>query len=157
MGGPLISPALDALPPNGLEVYLRARPDGMVEPERDFGTRRVALPDAQALGADEVLVRTLFVSCDPAMRGWMTSAPSYLPPVEIGATMRAHGVGAVVASASTQFRVGDLVYANCPVRDSFISLAPVAAFSESYAADTTAPIALYPCVSMPSHRTEQVW
>jgi NADPH-dependent curcumin reductase len=99
----------DRLPLTSTEVYLKARPDGMVDPERDFGTRHVTVPDPESLAADDVLVRVLFVSCDPAMRGWMSAAPSYLPPVEIGAPMRAHGVGEVFRSATTRFRVRDVV------------------------------------------------
>jgi hypothetical protein len=94
---------------DGLEIFLRARPEGMVNPERDFGSRRVPVPARDSLRDDAVLVRVLFVSCDPAMRGWMTTARSYVPPVEIGAPMRAAGVGEVLASSSPGFAPGDHV------------------------------------------------
>jgi NADPH-dependent curcumin reductase CurA len=45
-----------------------------------------------------VLVKTLALSLDPAMRGWMNEGKSYIPPVGIGEVMRAGGVGTVVAS-----------------------------------------------------------
>jgi hypothetical protein len=45
-----------------------------------------------------VLVKTLALSLDPAMRGWMNEGKSYIPPVGIGEVMRAGGVGVVVAS-----------------------------------------------------------
>jgi NADPH-dependent curcumin reductase CurA len=56
-----------------------------------------------------VLVKVLYLSLDPAMRGWMNDAKSYIPPVEIGAVMRAVGVGRVVASKHPAFQVGDAV------------------------------------------------
>lgn len=56
-----------------------------------------------------VVVKTLFLSLVPAMRGWMSDAQSYIAPVEIGDVMRASGIGQVIASQSDQFAVGDLV------------------------------------------------
>jgi NADPH-dependent curcumin reductase len=109
MVGPVGTTNGAALPSECLEIYLKARPEGMLESERDFGTRRVQLPNAQSLGKDDVLLRVLFASCDPAMRGWMSADSFYVPPVEIGAPMRAGGVGEVVASGSEQFAIGGLV------------------------------------------------
>lgn len=43
------------------------------------------------------LVKTLALSLDPAMRGWMNEGRSSIDPVELGATMRAGGVGVVLA------------------------------------------------------------
>jgi len=57
-----------------------------------------------------VLVRTLALSLDPAMRGWMNEGKSYIAPVGIGEVMRAGGVGTVVASKTKAFAVGDTVY-----------------------------------------------
>jgi NADPH-dependent curcumin reductase len=96
------------IPAEGLEVYLAARPDGMVKPETDFATRKVAVPRPDDIDDDSVLVRVLWVSCDPTMRGWMADAPSYLPPVELGAVMRAGVVGEVVGGTGLKF--GALVY-----------------------------------------------
>ena len=50
-----------------------------------------------------------FISLDPAMRGWMNDAPSYIPPVGIGEVMRALGAGRVVASRHDDFAEGDHV------------------------------------------------
>lgn len=44
------------------------------------------------------------------MRMWLVDTPSYLPPVQIGETMRASGLGRVVESKSPNFKAGDLVY-----------------------------------------------
>jgi NADPH-dependent curcumin reductase CurA len=57
----------------------------------------------------EALVRVLYVSFDPAMRGWMEDRPSYIPPVGIGEVMRAGTVGQVVESKSPAYAVGDFV------------------------------------------------
>jgi NADPH-dependent curcumin reductase CurA len=51
----------------------------------------------------------LYLSLDPAMRGWMNEGKSYIPPVGIGEVMRAGGIGKVVASTSPKFAVGDFV------------------------------------------------
>ena len=89
------------------QVRLASRPTGL--PTRDnwsFTTEPVAEP---ADGG--VLVKTLFLSLDPAMRGWMDDVKSYLPPVGIGEVMRAVGVGVVVASKNPACAVGDHVSA----------------------------------------------
>jgi NADPH-dependent curcumin reductase CurA len=58
---------------------------------------------------DEVLVKNLFLSFDPAQRNWMVDRKAYLPPVAIGAPMRAGSVGQVVDSRHADYQVGDLV------------------------------------------------
>jgi hypothetical protein len=60
-------------------------------------------------GPDEVLVRVLYISLDPAMRGWMNDTRSYVPPVGIGEVMRALGLGRVEESRHPHFAVGDHV------------------------------------------------
>jgi NADPH-dependent curcumin reductase CurA len=83
-------------------------------PTRDnwsFTTEPVAEP---AEGG--VLVKTLYLSLDPAMRGWMNDAKSYIAPVGIGEVMRAGGVGLVVASKNPAFAVGDHVNATLGVQ-----------------------------------------
>jgi NADPH-dependent curcumin reductase len=57
----------------------------------------------------EVLVKVLYLSLDPAMRGWMNEGKSYIPPVGIGEVMRAGAVGKVLASKDPGFAVGDHV------------------------------------------------
>ncbi len=54
----------------------------------------------------EMLVKLLYLSLDPAMRGWIKDVPSYLPPVQIGEVMRALSIGKVVASNNGKFPVG---------------------------------------------------
>jgi NADPH-dependent curcumin reductase CurA len=57
----------------------------------------------------EFLVRMLYISLDPAMRGWINDVRSYIPPVGIGEVMRAIGVGIVTASRNPRFQVDDHV------------------------------------------------
>ncbi|RZL94511.1 MAG: NADP-dependent oxidoreductase [Variovorax sp.] len=64
-----------------------------------------------------VLVKVLSLSLDPAMRGWLNDARSYIPPVQIGEVMRAGGVGRVIASKNPAFAVGDTVYGTLNVQE----------------------------------------
>jgi NADPH-dependent curcumin reductase CurA len=87
------------------QVILVERPEGL--PTRDnFEVREAPVPEPEP---GEVVVENRFVSLDPAMRGWMRDARSYVPPVGLGEVMRAGTVGEVVASRSDAFAVGDHV------------------------------------------------
>jgi Putative NADP-dependent oxidoreductases len=77
------------------QVRLAARPSGLPRPT-DWSLTTEEVPDP-AEGQFTVAVSHL--SVDPAMRGWMNAGASYVPPVEIGAVMRAGAVGRVTASA----------------------------------------------------------
>jgi len=70
----------------------------------EFATEPVREP-----GAGEVLVKTQYLSLDPAMRGWMNDVRSYVPPVGLGDVMRAGGIGQVIASNDPSLAVGDTV------------------------------------------------
>src|SRR5262245_30918391 len=59
----------------------------------------------------EVVVRTRWLSFDPAQRGWLNDIRSYVPPVAIGEVMRAHGIGEVTESRVDGFAEGTLVAA----------------------------------------------
>lgn len=86
---------------------LKERPVGMVGPEH---FERVSAPMPQPdMAAGQVLLKTLMLGFDPAMRGWVEDVRSYLPPVAIGEPMRASGVGQVVASQNPELPVGSLV------------------------------------------------
>lgn len=87
------------------QVVLRRRPDGLPS-EDDFAVRTSPLP---VPGAGEVLVRTVCVSVDPAMRGWLIDGPNYFPPVGLGDPMRSFGIGRVEQSRNPEYREGDLV------------------------------------------------
>lgn len=91
-------------------VSLRERPTADINPSLDNGTFALKEePIPSQLKADEVLIKVLYVSLDPAMRGWLRDVRSYLPPVQIDEVMRAAAVGQVVKSSSSSFKEGDYV------------------------------------------------
>ena len=95
------------------QVRLAKRPEGSPKQgDWSFTSEPVQQP---ADGG--VLVQTLSLSLDPAMRGWMNEGKSYIPPVELGAVMRAGGIGRVVASRNAAFAVGDMVYGTLGVQE----------------------------------------
>jgi NADPH-dependent curcumin reductase len=87
------------------QFKLAARPVGLPKPsDWDSTSEPVREP-----GDGEVLVKVLYLSLDPAMRGWMNEGKSYIAPVKIGEVMRAGGAGRVIASNDPAFSVGDHV------------------------------------------------
>jgi NADPH-dependent curcumin reductase CurA len=96
---------------------LASRPVGM--PQRsDWAYSEEAVRE---LHEGELLIRVLFISLDPAMRGWMKQARSYVPPVAIGEVMRALALGQVVASRNPKFAIGKYVSGTFGVQEYFIS------------------------------------
>src|SRR5687767_13444120 len=86
-------------------VVLASRPAG--EPQaNNFRMEDHAIPQP---GAGEVLLRTLWLSLDPYMRGRMSDAPSYATPVQIGQVMEGRAISEVAASNVEGFAKGDLV------------------------------------------------
>jgi NADPH-dependent curcumin reductase CurA len=99
------------------QFRLAARPVGM--PKRtDWSYTEEPVPE---LGDGELLVKLLYISLDPAMRGWMNEGKSYIPPVGIGEVMRAGGVGRVIASRNPSFAIIDHVYGGFGVQEYAIS------------------------------------
>jgi NADPH-dependent curcumin reductase CurA len=87
------------------QLRLAARPIGLPkDSDWEFTEEPVSEP-----GEGEVVVRVDYLSLDPAMRGWMNDARSYVPPVGIGEVMRAGGTGEVTASDHPSLSVGDHV------------------------------------------------
>ncbi|MGB0035770.1 MAG: NADP-dependent oxidoreductase [Candidatus Acidiferrales bacterium] len=92
---------------------LAARPVGM--PKRtDWAYKEEPVRDP---GEGEILVKILYISLDPAMRGWMNEGKSYIAPVGIGEVMRALALGRVVASKNPKFAAGDHVYGPMGVQE----------------------------------------
>jgi hypothetical protein len=87
------------------QFRLARRPVGMVQ-RSDFEYTEAPVAEP---GEGEVLVKILYISLDPAMRGWMNEGRSYIPPVGIGEVMRAGAVGRVIASRDPGIGVGDHV------------------------------------------------
>src|SRR5271165_3861834 len=96
---------------------LAARPVGM--PNRTDWTYKEE--PVREPGDGELLIKILYISLDPAMRGWMNEGKSYIAPVEIGEVMRAGGLGRVTASKNPKFAVGDYVYGAFGVQEFAIS------------------------------------
>jgi NADPH-dependent curcumin reductase CurA len=99
--------------PTNKQFRLAARPEGM--PKRSDWN--VVTEPVREVGDGEVLVKVLYLSLDPAMRGWMNDAKSYIRPVAIDEVMRAGGVGTVVASKSLRFSPGDHVVGSLGVQE----------------------------------------
>jgi len=93
-------------------VKLARRPNGMAT-RQDFAIEDGPLPQP---GPGEARVKIEYISLDPAMRGWMNDAKSYVPPVAIGAVMRSFSVGRVDASNTPEFKVGDAVVGSLGVQ-----------------------------------------
>jgi hypothetical protein len=87
------------------EIRLKSRPAGLPQVD-NFELAKVEL---QPLRDGEVLVRNIWMSVDPYMRGRMTDRASYVPPFQLGAALEGGAVGQVVGSASSAFAVGDHV------------------------------------------------
>ncbi len=95
------------------QIRLAARPVGL--PKRsDWQFTEMPVPE---LRDGEVLTRVLYLSLDPAMRGWMNEGKSYIAPVGIGDVMRAGGVGQVVASKHPGFAISDYVSGGLGVQE----------------------------------------
>src|SRR6201986_486998 len=99
------------------QFRLAARPEGL--PKRsDFNYTEEPVRDP---GSGQLLVKVLYLSLDPAMRGWMNEGKSYIAPVNIGDVMRAGALGKVIASPNPAFAVDDYVVGMFGVQEYAIS------------------------------------
>jgi NADPH-dependent curcumin reductase CurA len=99
------------------EIRLASHPKGM--PTAANFTR--AQVELKTLPDQHVLVRNLFMSVDPYMRGRMNDRKSYVPPFEIGKVLEGGAVGEVIESRAKEFKVGDAVTSNFGWREYFIA------------------------------------
>lgn len=99
------------------QVRLAARPSGLPKAS-DWAVTSEPVP---AAGPGQFVVAISHLSIDPAMRGWMNAGASYIPPVEIGAVMRAGAIGHVTASGHPGFAAGDYVYGAFGVQEYALS------------------------------------
>jgi len=90
-----------------LQVVLADRPKGFPDIS-DFAFKEMPMPKP---GEGEVLLKTLYMSVDPYMRGRMNEGPSYARGVEIGEVMMGGTVGEVVVSNDASLKLGDVVQA----------------------------------------------
>jgi NADPH-dependent curcumin reductase CurA len=101
------------------QFRLAARPVGMPKPS-DW---RITNEAVREIADGEIVVKALYLSLDPAMRGWMNEGKSYIRPVAIDEVMRAGGVGKVIASKSPKFAVGDYVSGGIGVQQYWVGAA----------------------------------
>jgi NADPH-dependent curcumin reductase CurA len=99
------------------QVLLAARPAGAPRPS-DF---RLVEVDVPAPGPGEILVRNVYMSVDPYMRGRMNEKQTYAQPWQVGQPADGRAVGEVVTSHNSSFPVGALVVSNLGWREHFVS------------------------------------
>ncbi|MFT7587841.1 MAG: NADPH-dependent curcumin reductase CurA [Limisphaerales bacterium] len=88
------------------QIILEKRPVGM--PAADtWSLKENRIPE---LKEGEVLIQNHYISLDPAMRGWINDARSYMPPVKLGDVMRAGSIGEVIKTNNhPKYKVGDVL------------------------------------------------
>jgi hypothetical protein len=87
------------------QVRLKSRPRGIPE----AGHFEIVAAPMREPGENEILIRNIFLSAEPAMRGWVSAVANYSEPVAIGAVMRAPAVGRIEASRHSDFQPGEFV------------------------------------------------
>jgi NADPH-dependent curcumin reductase len=87
------------------QILLKSRPEGAPS-SGNFELTQGPIPEA---GEGEVLMRIIYLSLDPYMRGRMSAAKSYATPAEIGQPMVGGTVGEIIQSRNPKFMVGDIV------------------------------------------------
>lgn len=86
------------------QYFLASRPTG-VPTQDNVPCREVPLAEP---GPGEVTLRNLYISLDPAIRGWMGEDPNYIEPIALGDPVRSSVLGRVISSNSPDFAVGDV-------------------------------------------------
>jgi len=99
------------------QIVLAERPKGVPD-ENTLRLEETAMPSS---GSGEMLLRTVYLSLDPYMRGRMNDAKSYATPVEIGGVMTGQVVAEVMASDVDGYAMGDMVLAPSGWQDYFVS------------------------------------
>jgi NADPH-dependent curcumin reductase len=89
------------------QILLASRPRGEPTPD-NFNLVETEVPEP---GRGQMLLRVIYLSLDPYMRGRMNAGPSYARPVEVGEVMEGRAVCEVVKSNTPQFKPGDMVVA----------------------------------------------
>ena len=99
------------------EIRLASRPSG-IPTKANFTLAQTTL---EPLRDQQVLVRNLYMSVDPYMRGRMNDRESYLPPFALGKVLEGGAVGEVIESRAKELKVGDAVTSNFGWREYFIA------------------------------------
>ena len=98
-------------------IHLAKRPRGHITPGETFSVQSHNGAELGHLEDGETILRVLYLSIDPAMRGWLDNDRSYLAPVEVGDVMRGQGMAVVEESRSETFTRGSFVLANTGWRE----------------------------------------
>lgn len=96
------------------QLILHERPNGLPN-ENTFHFKSVDVP--YPTEKDEILLKTLYVSVDPYMRGRMSDAPSYAASFKVGEPLKGGTVSQVIQSNTEKFKKGDLVTGNLPFQE----------------------------------------
>ena len=123
--------------PQNRRFLLKRRPDG--EPVRD--DFELTTEDTPALEEGQFLIRNHYASLDPAMRGWMDDAESYMPPIPLGAPVRASTIGRVAESRADGFEPGQWVMGLNAIED--YSVGQEGGFTQAIDADAVPEITNY--------------
>jgi NADPH-dependent curcumin reductase CurA len=99
------------------EIRLASRPKGMPT-AANFTLAQIEL---EPLQDQQALVRNLFMSVDPYMRGRMNGGKSYAPPFELGKPLEGGAVGEIIESRAREFKPGDAVTSNFGWREYFVA------------------------------------
>jgi NADPH-dependent curcumin reductase CurA len=99
------------------EIHLKQRPAG-IPTESNFELVQVSVPDPKEA---EFLVRNIWMSVDPYMRGRMRETKSYMPSFQLNKPLEGACVGQVIESKNNQFKVGDYVLSNFGWREYWLS------------------------------------
>ncbi|MEM7135077.1 MAG: NADP-dependent oxidoreductase [Myxococcota bacterium] len=89
------------------QILLKRRPLGVPSPD-DFARAEVPVASPRP---GEVLLKNLYLSIDPAIRGWMNDARSYLPPIALGTPIRSGTLSQIAESENDDWPAGQLVQA----------------------------------------------
>lgn len=113
------------------KLVLAQRPKSNIVPGETFKVVQTPAPTEADLKDGHLLLESLYVSFDPAMRGWLDDKRSYIPPVQIGEVMRAGTISRVLASKSSKASPGDIVLATLGIQE--IGILPEAQVEKAFA------------------------
>ena len=126
------------MPIQSREICLASRPEGEPTPD-NFSFATVDLPDPKP---GEVLVRNLYMSLEPYMRGRMNAGKSYVPPFEIGKPLEGGAIGRIEASQDEKLPVGTYVKSMFGWREAFVAPASQLQIIDAAAAPPSAYLGL---------------
>jgi len=112
-----------SLPTKTRQWTLAAHPSGIPTYGSSDSTFKLETVDLPSLSDGDILVQSLYLSNDPAQRGWISGSSQidpkrlYVPPVQVGDPMRARGLAKVLSSKNADIKEGDIVQGNVNWRE----------------------------------------